>query len=149
MRQHLLLPLAILSIVITSCSKSLEDRIVGNWKIDDAYKKVFLGRDHFETGYENGVFTFYENGDATYTSSTDTLTGYYRTGRYSNDYYNSGSGQWETRGMKYLRLNLKNYPRNQSLEWEFDDFSFKNGWQMIKAEQYSLSNERVYEFVRQ
>jgi hypothetical protein len=142
----LLLPVVLF---ISSCSKSLEDRLVGNWKLDNAYKRVFLGRDHFQTGYENGIFTFYENGDAAFISSTDTLNGTWRADNYSNNYYNYNSGNWENRGMRYLRIKLFNFPRNKYIDWEFDDFSFKNGWQTIKAEQYSLSNDRVYEFVRQ
>lgn len=142
----LLLPFLL---IISSCSKSVEDRLIGNWKLDDAYRKVFLGRDHFTTGYETGVFTFFENGNAAYVSTSDTLNGYWRADNYTNSYYNNGSGQWESRGMRYLRLHLVNYARNRFIEWEFDDFSFRNGHRTIKAEQYSLSNDRVYEFVRQ
>lgn len=149
MKKYLPLPLALIILFLSSCSKTAEDRLIGKWRLDESYRRVFLGRDHFQTGYENGVFAFYENGDATYTSSTDTLNGNWRAGNHNSSYYNSSSGQWDTRGLRYLRLNLYNFLRNKVLNWEFDDFSFRNSWQTIKAEQYSLSNDRVYEFVHQ
>ncbi|HEV7781614.1 MAG TPA: hypothetical protein VGO58_10120 [Chitinophagaceae bacterium] len=147
MRRYLLLSLLASSVILSSCSKSYEDRIIGSWQLEDAWRWVFLGKDHFQTGYESGIFTFMENGDATYTSSTDTMTGYWRSDRYTNSYYNS-DGEYETRTMKYLRISLVNFQQNQRLEWEFDDFHFRDGWQEIRAEQYSLSNNRVYEFER-
>lgn len=149
MNKSIPLSILLLSLVLFSCSKSYEDRLIGSWKLEDAYRKVFLGRDHFTTGYEDGVFTFLENGNATYTSISDTLRGYWRADNYNHSYYNNGTGQWDSRYMRYLRLHLVNFAQNNFLEWEFDDFSFKNGHRTIKAEQYSLSNDRVYEFVRQ
>ncbi len=148
MRKIILLSSLGLTFFFSSCSKSIEDRIIGNWQLESAWRKQFLGRDYFQTGYESGVFTFMENGNASYVSSTDTLTGFWRSDRYNNGYYNSNTGEWENRSMKYLRLSLVNFQQNIRLEWEFDDFSFRNTWSEIKAEQYSLSNDRVYEFER-
>ncbi len=148
MRKYLLLPLALLLVLFYSCSKSYEDRLIGSWRLNESYRKVFLGRDHFQTGYEDGVFTFLENGNATYVSSTDTLIGYWRANNHNHTYYNQNTSEWETRQMRYLRLSLKNFLQNKFLEWDFDNFSFRNNWKGIKAEQYSLSNDRVYEFVR-
>lgn len=147
MKKHLLL-FFILAVIFISCSKSLEDRLIGSWKLESSWRKQFLGRDYFQTGYESGIFTFFDNGNATYGSSTDTLNGYWRSDRYSNNFYNHNSGNWETRTMKYLRINLVNFSQSQRIEWEFDDFSFREGWSEIRAEQYSLSNDRVYVFGR-
>jgi hypothetical protein len=147
MQKNLLIGLLITTIFLSSCSKSLEDRIVGNWKLNSAWRQQFFGRDYFTTGYEDGIFTFSENGDASYISSTDTLTGYWRSDRYNNGYYNS-SGDWETRSMKYLRISLVNFQQNHRLEWDFDDFNFRENWKGIRAQQYSLSNDRVYDFDR-
>ncbi len=148
MKKYLLSPLLTLTLFYSSCSKSLEDRIIGSWQLESAWRQVFFGRDYFQTGYESGLFTFMVNGDATYVSSTDTLRGNWRSDRYNSNYYNGGTGQWETRSMKYLRISLVNFQQNRRLEWEFDDFSFRNNWSDIRAEQYSLSNDRVYEFER-
>jgi hypothetical protein len=147
MRRYLLLSLLATSLIFSSCSKTLEDRLIGSWQLEDAWRRVFLGKEHFQTGYESGTFTFMENGDATYTSPTDTLTGYWRSGRHTSSYYNS-NGDYESRSMKYLRISLVNFQQNRRLEWDFDDFHFRDGWQEIRAEQYSLSNDRVYEFER-
>ena len=137
------------TLLFTSCTKSIEDKLIGNWKLDDAYRKVLFGRDHFTTGYEPGVFTFEENGNARYTSSTDTLTGYWRADYYPYRYYNSSSNSNESRTLRYLRLRLVNFQQNRFIEWEFDDFNFRNSRRMIRAEQYSIGSDRVYEFVKQ
>ena len=145
MRKNLLMPLLIITFFLSSCSKDLEERLVGSWQLKNAWRRELFGRDYFTTGYESGIFKFMENGDATYTSSTDTLKGFWRSDRYNNSYYNS-SGEWETRSMKYLRIDLVNFQQNRRLQWEFDDFSFRSTWTEIRAEQYSLSRDRVYEF---
>jgi len=148
MRKFLLLPSTVIIFLLFSCSKSLEDRLIGSWQLEDAWKRVFLGRDHFQTGYESGIFTFMENGAASYTSNTDTLTGFWRANNYTNSYYNSSTDQWESRQMRRLRISLINFQQNRWLEWEFDNFSFKNDWGRIKAEQFSLGYDKVYEFGR-
>ena len=148
MRKIILLLLLGFTLFFSSCSKSLEDRLIGNWKLENAWRKQLFGRDYFTTGYENGVFKLLENGEAIYTSSTDTLKGFWRSDRHNLGYYNS-SGDWETRSMKYLRLDLVNFQQNRRLQWEFDDFSFRNNWNNIRCDIYSLSNDRVYEFERQ
>ena len=50
--------------------------------------------------------------------------------------------------MKYLRLRLADFQQNIRREWDFDDFRFRDNWDKIRAEQFSLSNDRVYEFER-
>ncbi|MEO7983013.1 MAG: hypothetical protein ABI688_02920 [Bacteroidota bacterium] len=50
--------------------------------------------------------------------------------------------------MKYLRINLVNFQQIRQLNWGFDDFNFRSNWDVISAELYSLSNDRVYEFER-
>lgn len=149
MRKYLFFAITLLPFLITACSKTIEDRIAGKWKLTGAYKQRLFDHDYFQTGYEGGVFTLSENGDASYVSTTDTLKGTWSADRYNDYYYNSGSGQYETRSMRYLHIYLVNFPQNKFLNWEFDDFHFKNNWQRIKAEQYALSNDRVYEFARQ
>lgn len=133
--------------VFSSCSKNLEDRITGKWKLNSTYRRVFLGRDYFETGYSSGVFTFNENGTASYISNTDTLNGQWSADRYTRGGYNS-NGDWDNQSYKYLRIYMANFQRNKFIDWEFDDFHFRNSWDCIRATQFSLSSDRVYEFVR-
>lgn len=148
MNKHLLLLFLFTATILLSCSKNMEDRLIGSWELRQAWRQELFGRDYFQTGYENGVFTFSENGDATYIGNGDTLTGFWRADRYTRTNYNNGSGEYETRGGKYLRISLANVLRNIRLEWDFDDFRFRDNWQEIRAEQFSLSNDRIYEFQR-
>jgi len=141
MKIHLLLPLVI-TLFFFGCSKRLEDRIVGSWKLQSSYKQKAFDRDHFTTGYESGVFTFNDNGTATYASSTDTLTGNW----HADKYYSGGS---EGSQLRHLKIEMVNFLQNRFLFWEFDDFSFRNSWQTIRAEEFSLSYSRIYEFGRQ
>ena len=147
MKKYILPSLVLAVLFFSSCSKNLEDRLIGSWKLNSSYRQKAFGRDHFTTGFESGVFTLNENGSAKYVSATDTLTGNWYSDRYTNSWYNGND--YESRSMKYLRIHLVNFQRNEFLDWEFDDFIFRNSWQQIKAEQYSLSNDRVYEFQRQ
>jgi hypothetical protein len=142
MKKKLLL-IAIISFFVSACSKRIEDRIVGSWKLRSSYKQQLFDRDHFNTGYESGVFTFNENGNASYISSIDTLTGYWSADKYT---VTTGS---ETKSMRQLRIELVNFLRNRYLFWEFDDFNFRNTWKTIRAEEYGLSYNRIYEFERQ
>ena len=145
MRKHLL-RFSLIGLFFSSCSKTYEDRLVGQWKLNSSYRQRLFDRDHFQTGYESGVFTFNENGTAVYASTTDTLNGYWNADRYSRSFYNNGDQQTQT--YRHLRLNLIDFPRNKFLDWDFDDFSFRNDFDRIKAVQFSLSSDIFYEFVR-
>lgn len=142
MKKILLLATGIV-IIISACSKRIEDRIVGSWKLRSSYKQQLFDRDHFTTGYEAGIFTFSENGNASYISATDTLIGYWNADNYI---VNTGS---ESKSLRRLRIELVNFLRNRYLFWQFDDFNFRNTWKTLRAEEYSLSYDRVYEFERQ
>lgn len=149
MRKSLLIPLVFFTFFFSSCSKTIEDRVTGKWKLTGAYKDKLFNNDYFLTGYEAGLFEFSENGNAVYIDGRDTLKGTWDADRYTNNYYNSGSGQYETRSFRSLHIYLINFTQNKFLNWEFDDFNFKNDWKKIKAREFSLSNDKVYEFFRQ
>jgi len=70
-------PFLLLFILVaaSSCKKWLpENRVVGSWQLIDAEKRRFLSNQSFSTGYESGVFTFYDNGDATYRDAAGSMT---------------------------------------------------------------------------
>lgn len=138
----------VMILFVSGCSKNLEDRLIGSWQMKQAWRQQLVGRDYFQTGYENGIFTFSENGDASFTGNGDTLTGYWRADRYNQTYYNNGTGDPESRSMKFLRISVVNFQQNRRIELEFDDFRFRDNWQEIRAEQYSLGNDRIYELIR-
>jgi len=133
----------LIAIIASACSKRIEDRLVGSWKLSSSYKQKTFDRDHFLTGYESGVFTFSENGTASYTSSTDTLTGFWNADDYT---VNTGS---DSKSLRHLKIEMVNFLQNRYLFWEFDDFHFRNTWKTLRAEEYSLSYDRIYEFSRQ
>ena len=140
---RILLP-GIIILLFFSCGKRIEDRLIGEWKLDVAYKKELFGRDYFQTGYEHGVFTFFESSVATYISGQDTLSGYWRS-----DYWNRyDASNDETRRVKYLEVFVANFNRNKIINWRFDEFHFRNSWKCIRAIEYSLGRDRFYEFVK-
>ena len=141
MKKHLLF-LSLVILFFSSCSKTYEDRLIGQWRLNESYRQRVLDKDHFQTGFESGVFTLNENGTAVYTSAVDTLNGYWNADRYSN--YSNG----ESHSYRHLQLNLVNFNRNKFINWSFDDFGFRNNYDRIKAVQFSLSSDIVYEFVK-
>jgi hypothetical protein len=143
-----LLYLSLCIILFSSCGKTLEDRLIGDWKLTGGYRQRAFDRDYFTTGYESGVFSFNENGTAVYKDAFDTLYGYWNADRYTGSFYNHDNGRWDDRTYRYLKINLVNFNRNKYINWEFDDFIFKNNRRRIKATQYSFSTDRVFEFVQ-
>ena len=139
-----LLLLISVSFILSSCSKRIEDRLIGEWKLDGAYKKELFGRDYFQTGYEDGIFTFFESGTATYTSPQHNLSGYWRSDFHSR--YDAANDKTEI--LKYLEIYLADFSRNTIINWRFDDFNFRNNWKCIRAQEYWLGRDRFYEFVK-
>lgn len=135
-------------IILSSCAKRIEDRLIGEWKLDVTYKKELFGRDYFQTGYEDGVFTFFESGTASYTSSQDTLSGYWKSDFWSRARYDATTNETKTERLKYLEIYLADFSRNKIINWKFDDFNFRNNWKCIRAVEFSLGRDRYYEFIK-
>ena len=140
-----LLLCSITAFLLFSCSKKMEEHIIGEWRLDASYKKELFGRDYFQTGYEDGVFIFYESGTARYVLNQDTLSGYWRSDFYTRWRYDADEDRGSDR-LKYLEVYLANYTRNKIIDWRFDDFNFKDNWKRIKAVEFSLGRDRYYEF---
>ena len=98
----------LIGFLFTSCSKSLEDRMTGHWKLEEATRRVSSGTSAFRTGYEEGIFHLDENGLATYIEGTDTLSGYWRAGKHNKGIYNNSEGSWQARDMRYLLISVSN-----------------------------------------
>ena len=134
--------------ILFSCGKKFEDHLIGEWKLDGSYKKELFGRDYFQTGYEDGVFNFFESGTATYTSNQDTLSGYWKSDFYTRWDYSSRDEDDGSDRLKYLEIYLADFNRNKLINWRFDNFNFKNNWKTIKAIEYSIGRDRYYEFIK-
>ncbi len=139
----LLLPIAFF---LSSCAKTIEDHLIGEWKLDVSYRKELFGKDYFQTGYEDGVFTFLESGIATYINNQDTLSGYWRSDFYTR-WQDFADDDDDAERFKYLEIYLANFNQNKVINWRFDNFNFKNSWKRIKAVEFSLGRDRYYEFI--
>jgi hypothetical protein len=142
-----LLLCSITALLLFSCAKKMEEHIIGEWKLDVSYKKELFGRDFFQTGYEDGIFTFFESGTALYIHNQDTLSGYWRSDFYTR-WRNDADEDDHSDRLKYLEVYLANFNRNKIIDWRFDNFNFKNNWKCIKAVEFSLGLDRYYEFVK-
>ena len=136
-----------IALLLSSCAKTIEDHLIGEWKLDVSYRKELFGRDYFQTGYEDGVFAFLESGIATYISNQDTLSGYWRSDFYTT-WPHYADDDDDTERYKYLEVYLADFNRNKVINWRFDNFNFKNSWKRIKAVEFSLGRDRCYEFVK-
>lgn len=137
------------SFIFYSCNKHIEERITGNWKLEQVYLKKAFSKENIVSGYEAGVFTFLENGDARYVNGSDTLSGYWKAKTRSNTTYNAATGNTETSSAYTLKISLINFVQNKRLEWEFDDFDFKDQARRLRGQEHLISHFRVYEFIRQ
>lgn len=135
-----------LGVLFTSCAKSLEDRMTGTWKLEKASKRLSTGTSVFHTGYEDGIFHLDESGLATYIENSDTLSGYWKAGKHNKGIYNNAEGSWQARDMRFLVINVTNSFLHRSLEWRFDDIDFHSNNRGLRAEQYTLGFDRIYEF---
>lgn len=144
-----LYPLALLSLIIfSSCAKLNPDRkIVGTWKLDDVVKRKFLNNDHLLTGYEPGLFTFYDNGNAVY-KGADTLNGSWGM-RYEDRGYYDSDGNYQNQNNLTLRIRLYNFTSNKVIDWDFDDAQFKRSSDRLDGFIYSGFASYQYSFRRQ
>lgn len=148
MRQWLIVKVGLLFLAgsMSSCSKTLEDRMTGTWKLEEANRRIATGTSPFRTGYEEGLFRLDDNGLATYIEGADTLSGYWRAGKHNKGIYNNSEGTWQARDMRYLLISVSNTQLHRTLEWKFDDIEFHSHNKGLRAEQYTLGFDRIYEF---
>ena len=121
--------------------------MVGTWKLDDVVRRRFLNNSHLHTGYENGLFTFNENGTASY-KDTNTLQGSWSMRREYRSYYDN-NGDYRTENNLVLRIFLANFASNRIIDWEFDDTDFKRSSNRLDGFIYTLSSEYQYSLRRQ
>lgn len=112
---------------LSGCTKVLtqEDRLVGAWQLLYAEKEGFFKTIPVNTGYENGTFYFYENGQAEYEDGFTLMRGNWEL-RWVTDGYYDAAGQYQTINRQVFRLQLVNFQENRVLDWEFDDSGFRS-----------------------
>ncbi|MGC4102504.1 hypothetical protein [Ferruginibacter sp.] len=137
-----------LLILFSSCAKlNPEHKIIGNWKLDDVVKRRPFNNDHLLTGFEQGSFSFYDNGNAVY-QDTVTLSGYWDMRREYRGYYD-GNGDYRNDNTLVLRIKLVNFTTNRFIDWEFDDSQFKRSSDRLDGFIYNGLTSYQYSFRRQ
>ena len=147
MKRYLLL-LSIISLFLIGCNRwfNREDRLIGSWKLAAAEKKRAFNRNPIETGYESGVFSFYDNGQARYTEGSLRMEGNWQLRYISNGAFDT-NGNYHTNSRTVLTLNLVNFQSNKVLNLAFDECRFNHRDRFI-AEYETLSYQYRYIFER-
>ena len=124
--------LAILSLfLLSSCVKEVtvavttESPITGSWILNSAAEGDSKGWSPFYTGLENGVFTMYNNGSATYADADVSMSGQWyittTTGAYFDEY-----GSYYNDIHQALQLHLSDPYTHSSIDLNFDNVDFYN-----------------------
>ncbi len=110
MKSKLYFLLLVPILMLASCEKWVPDvqqNIVGSWKITSVEKQTPYGSDYVNTGYENGVFYFSNNGNAQYSDNYGQMNCSWRLTAHPGESTNS------------MQLQLYDYYHNDAIEWEF------------------------------
>ena len=108
---------------LSGCSKVIVDvkpSIVGSWVLTDAVHKDSNGWYTVNTGVENGVFYFYNNGQAKYVENGTTLNGTWDMETLTDGYYDE-YGNFYTNSHESLAIHVSNYSGSDVVDMYFDD----------------------------
>ena len=122
------LRLTLLFVVVASfasCTKvgvivDIQPTITGSWVLTDAAQKDAYGWYGVTTGVENGVFTFYSNGQATYVENGATLKGSWSMNTASTGYYDE-AGIYYNNAHQNLQIHVSNYKGDDVVDMVFDN----------------------------
>lgn len=145
---HLFAILFSVTIFFSSCVKSVDvynDPIVGSWILNDASKGNANSWYPLFTGLENGVFSFYANGGATYDDGYNLYQGSWSINTVSSGYYDYyGNYYVDYHDAMQVRLRSNN---GTSINLYFDDVSF-NSANYFSATYYRNYSVERYGFKR-
>jgi len=148
MKRYLLL-LLLYSLLFYGCGSWLinrEDRLIGRWKLASAAKLRIFNQDPISTGYEQGIFSFYDNGQAKYSEGSLEMEGSWRLRSVSNGGYDM-YGNLNSHSRTVFTVHLVNFQSNKVLNLDFDDCRF-NGRNRFTAEYETFSYSYRYIFER-
>jgi len=126
MKSYLRLTLLFIAVAsFASCTKvgvivDIQPTITGSWVLTDASQKDAYGWYGVNTGVENGVFTFYNNGQAKYVENGATLNGTWSMSSASNGYYDE-YGVYYTNSHQDLSIHVSNYRGDDVVDMYFDN----------------------------
>ncbi len=148
MKRNLLFILVIgISLLATSCRKFIVTTgtppLTGRWYLQSAERYDGFKWQTVNTGYENGTFVFYSNGNVDYSDALGNLQGTWNMYPVSDGYYDSyGNYRQELHNVFSMQL-YNGAAHSPEINWVFDDASY-NGGPVFKAI-YSTGNYH-YEF---
>ena len=149
MKRSLLFFLTI-PLLFSGCSRWMydrEDKLIGNWKLVSASKlRSFKNSKVISTGYEDGMFTFYDNGQARYSEGQVEMEGSWQLRSVSHGGYDI-NGNHSSNSSTVLSVHLVDFRSNKVLNLDFDDCWFK-GRNRFTAEYETFSYYYRYIFDR-
>ncbi|CAN5831948.1 hypothetical protein BH10BAC2_BH10BAC2_21870 [soil metagenome] len=123
--------IAVLStFLLSSCVKvtvTPESPITGSWVLTAAAEGDTYGWSPFYTGLENGVFTMYNNGSATYSNGDVNMQGNWYITTTSGAYFDE-YGSYYNGTHQQLQLRLSDSYSHSSIDLNFDNVDFYNGY---------------------
>jgi len=108
---------------LSGCAKVVIDvqpTITGSWVLTDAAHKDAYGWYSVNTGVEQGVFTFYNNGRARYVENGVTMDGTWNIQTVTSGYYDE-YGNYYTNSHQSMSLHLSNYYGDDTIDMYFDN----------------------------
>ena len=139
-KRYILFFVCFISILFASCSKdflrSYDRRVIGSWKLHDVDKYGF-GRSNNLPFKEDGIFTFLDDGELTYTSGGNLYKGNWDIRKENDD-----------EGVKTLHITVINFVNQQVLAEYFNEIIF-TGTNRFNAVINESSRSYVFRFLRQ
>lgn len=108
---------------LSACSKvtiDVQPSISGSWVLTDAAHKDAYGWYTVNTGVENGVFTFYNNGRARYVENGVILEGTWNLQTITDGYYDE-YGNYYTDRHQSMSIHVSNYYGDDTIDMYFDN----------------------------
>ncbi|MBG9376681.1 hypothetical protein I5907_10570 [Panacibacter sp. DH6] len=112
--------------LLSSCVKvnvTPESPVTGSWVMNSAAEGDSYGWSPFYTGLENGVFTMYSNGSATYEDADVSMTGSWYITSVSGGYFDA-NGNYYNGVHNALQLKLNDPYTHSSINLNFDNADF-------------------------
>jgi hypothetical protein len=156
MKKFYLLSLLLPTLVFSGCSKDFlkryEKRIEGTWNLTDV-DRIGFGGSISNVTFRDGRFTFSENGDLEYVSTSGQVyqgSWDIRRDWVSGQCYTDENGNYECddRNVKSLHITAVDFT-NQDVRSEFFDEIIFTGTNRFKAYVYSGARSYVFRFRRQ
>jgi hypothetical protein len=134
---------------LASCSKAVvvdaQPAITGSWVLTDAAEKDAYGWYTVNTGVENGIFYFYNNGRAKYVENGATLEGTWTMRTITNGYYDE-FGVYFTNSHNDLSIHVSNYYGDDTIDMYFDNVKIYSN--SFVATNYANNSIGRYRFSR-